>query len=37
MDYKQILKEVGVAGNMTKEQHGKALEILKQIEESKNE
>lgn len=37
VDYKQILKEVGVAGNMTKEQHGKALEILKQIEESKNE
>jgi len=37
VDYKQILKEVGVADNMTKEQHGKALEILKQIEESKNE
>lgn len=34
-DYKAILKEVGVKGQMTKEQHAKALQILKKIEEGK--
>ena len=34
VDYRQILKQVGVSGQMTKEQHGKALIILKEIEES---
>lgn len=37
VDYKKILAQVGVTGQMTKEQHGKALIILKEIEESKNE
>ncbi len=37
VDYKAILKQVGVNGQMTKEQHGKALIILKEIEESRNE
>lgn len=37
VDYKAILKQVGVKENMTKEQHGKALIILKEIEESRNE
>lgn len=35
VDYRQILKQVGVTGMMTKEQHGKALIILKEIEEEK--
>ena len=33
VDYRAILKQVGVTGMMTKEQHGKALIILKEIEE----
>ena len=37
VDYKQILQQVGVNGMMTKEQHGKALIILKEIEESRAE
>ena len=37
VDYKKILAQVGATGQMTKEQHGKALIILKEIEESKNE
>ena len=36
VDYRQILKQVGVKGMMTKEQHGKALIILKEIEEGRN-
>lgn len=35
VDYKAILKEVGVKGKMTAEQHAKALIILKDIEDSK--
>lgn len=35
VDYKEILKEVGVTGEMTAEQHGKALIILKDIENGK--
>ena len=35
VDYRNILKQVGVSGQMTKEQHGKALIILKEIEESR--
>ena len=35
VDYRQILKQVGVKGMMTKEQHGKALIILKEIEEGR--
>lgn len=35
VDYRKILKQVGVRGQMTKEQHGKALIILKDIEESR--
>ena len=35
VDYRQILKQVGVNGLMTKEQHGKAMIVLKEIEESK--
>lgn len=35
VDYKEILKDVGVKGQMTKEQHAKALQILKKIEEGK--
>lgn len=34
VDYRIVLKQVGVSGQMTKEQHGKALIILKEIEES---
>lgn len=34
VNYKDILKQVGVTGQMTQEQHGKALIILKEIEES---
>lgn len=37
VDPKAVLKQVGVTGKMTKEQHGKALIILKEIEESQNE
>ena len=37
VDYKDILTQVGVKGLMTKEQHGKSLIILKEIEESQNE
>ena len=37
VDYRQVLNQVGVKGKMTKEQHGKALIILKEIEESQNE
>lgn len=37
VDYKKILAQAGVTGQMTKEQHGKALIILKEIEESQNE
>ena len=33
VDYKAILKQAGVTGQMTKEQHGKCLIILKEIEE----
>lgn len=33
VDYRSILKQVGVTGQMTKEQHGKALIVLKDIEE----
>lgn len=33
VDYKDILADVGVKGQMTKEQHGKALIMLKRIEE----
>lgn len=35
VDYKNILKQAGVTGQMTKEQHGKCLIILKEIEEGK--
>ena len=35
VDYRTILKQVGVNGQMTKEQHGKALIALKEIEEGK--
>ena len=35
VDYKNILKQAGVKGQMTKEQHGKCLIILKEIEEGK--
>lgn len=35
VDYRNILKQVGVSGQMTKEQHGKALIVLKEIEESR--
>lgn len=35
VDYRQILKQAGVTGMMTKEQHGKALIILKEIEDAK--
>lgn len=35
VDYKEILQEVGVKGEMTAEQHGKALIILKDIENGK--
>jgi hypothetical protein len=35
VDYRQILQQVGVKGLMTKEQHGEALIILKDIEEAK--
>lgn len=35
VDYKEILKQIGVKGMMTHEQHGKALIILKEIEESR--
>ena len=35
VDYRTVLKQVGVSGQMTKEQHGKALIILKDIEEGK--
>lgn len=34
VDINAILKEVGVKGKMTQEQHGKALILLKNIEES---
>lgn len=37
VDYRDILKQVGVKGQMTKEQHGKALIILKNIEDRKLE
>lgn len=37
VDYRQILQQVGVNGMMTKEQHGKALIVLKEIEESRAE
>lgn len=33
--YQDILKQVGVNGMMTKEQHGKALIVLKEIEEGR--
>lgn len=36
VDYRTILKQVGVTGQMTKEQHGKALIVLKEIEESRS-
>lgn len=36
VDYRTILKQVGVNGQMTKEQHGKALIVLKEIEESRS-
>lgn len=35
VDYRNILKQIGVTGQMTKEQHGKALILLKEIEESR--
>ncbi len=35
VDYRNILKQVGVNGQMTKEQHGKALIVLKEIEEGR--
>ena len=35
VDYRIVLKQVGVSGQMTKEQHGKALIVLKEIEEGK--
>ena len=35
VDYRTVLKQVGVSGQMTKEQHGKALIVLKEIEEGK--
>lgn len=35
VDYRTVLKQVGVSGQMTKEQHGKALIILNEIEESR--
>lgn len=34
VDYRNVLKQVGVSGQMTKEQHGRALIVLKEIEES---
>lgn len=34
VDYRNILKQIGVSGQMTKEQHGRALIVLKEIEES---
>ena len=37
VDYRNILNQVGVRGKMTKEQHGKAMIILKEIEDSRNE
>lgn len=37
VDYRQILQMAGVTGMMTKEQHGKALIILKEVEESRAE
>ena len=35
VDYKLILKQVGVTGQMTKEQHAKAMLILREVSESK--
>lgn len=35
VDYKEILQQVGCTGQMTQEQHGKALIILKEIEDAK--
>ena len=35
VDYRDILRQAGVKGRMTKEQHGKAMIILKDIEDSK--
>lgn len=35
VDYKEILKQVGCTGQMTQEQHGKALIVLKEIEDSR--
>nr|DAK01903.1 MAG TPA: hypothetical protein [Caudoviricetes sp.] len=35
VDYKKILAEVGCKGQMTKEQHGKAMIILKDIENAR--
>ncbi len=35
VDFKEILKQIGVKGMMTQEQHGKALILLKEIEESR--
>lgn len=37
VDYREILKQVGVKGMMTKAQHGKALILLKNIEENQEE
>lgn len=35
IDYKEILKQVGVKDKMTAEQHGKALILIKEMEEGK--
>ena len=35
VDYRDILRQTGVKGRMTKEQHGKAMIILKDIEDSR--
>ena len=35
VDYRTVLKQIGVSGQMTKEQHGKALIVLKEIEEGR--
>ena len=35
VDYKEVLKQVGVTGQMTKEQYAKSLILLRDVEDSK--
>ena len=35
VDYKEVLRQVGAKGQFTKEQYGKALHILRDVEESR--